>query len=108
MLEKSWAKYFADEIFPKIGEKPYAENGDKQGGCLRNSTCIWKWIRQKQDDMVEYNSQFNRKSTETILLVFIFNFVPFKRFKEWEYVGFTISFIWAYCEIQIDTFFGGL
>lgn len=34
MLEKSWAKYFADEIFPKIGEKPYAENGDKQGGCL--------------------------------------------------------------------------
>jgi hypothetical protein len=32
--------------------------------------------------MVEYNSQFNRKSTETILLVFIFNFVPFKRFKE--------------------------
>lgn len=40
MLEKSWAKYFADEIFSKIGEKPYAENGDKQGGCLRNSTCI--------------------------------------------------------------------
>lgn len=24
MLEKSWAKYFADEIFPKIDEKPYA------------------------------------------------------------------------------------
>ena len=28
--------------------------------------------------MVEYNSQFNRKSTETILLVFIFNRNAFK------------------------------